>query len=349
MLKLIATTALIAGTALMAIPATATTYTYDSFDSPGYDLAAYSAKWANPYGLGEMALGDTRDFSAGNFSISAPRFQTGYDFSVFDHLKYIGISTQTFAVPVGGRLTFSSKIQATAYNTDPGRIINGTYIESGLPYAAATLEGQQAGAVMNMVDFATGQLFDWFISGSTAFALIERLPSNVTNPALQPGDPGYVDLSLAYTQIIKEVQIGAGPHDVAITYNDNGSVQYFLDGALFASVDNVGVPLDVQGVPYTGIYPSYGPGEPLAGKIRSLSIGHGLFSLLDAFPFQHPDRPDLAVSIPLSERLFGQGMDATFDDFTVTSVPEPGTWALLITGFGMVGAAARRRRVGVAA
>ena len=30
---------------------------------------------------------------------------------------------------------------------------------------------------MNMVDFCTGQLFDWFVAGKTAFALIERLPA----------------------------------------------------------------------------------------------------------------------------------------------------------------------------
>lgn len=303
-----------------------------------------------------MAIADTRDFSAGNFSISAPRFQTGFDFSVFDHLKYIGVSTQTFAVPVNGKVTFSSTIEATAYNTDPGRIINGTYIQSGLPYAAATLEGQQAGAVMNMIDFSTGQLFDWFISGRTAFALIERLPSTVTNPGLPPGDPAYVGLSKAYTQIIAEVPIAPGKQDVAIAYSDSGKVEYFLNGVLVAAVDNVGVPLDVQGLPYTGIYPALGPGEPLAGKIRSLSMGHGLFSLLDAFPFQHPERPDLAVSIPLSERLFGQGMDAIFDNFTVTTndptiapVPGPGSWGLLLTGLGMVGAIARRRRATAAA
>jgi hypothetical protein len=50
--------------------------------------------------------------------------------------------------------------------------------------------------------------------------------------------------------------------------------------------------------------------------------------------------------------------DTPFSSFTVTSpqnafefdmtVPEPGTWAMLIVGFGAVGFAARRRRLGVA-
>lgn len=330
--------------ALGAGPALAGTIVYDSFDAPGYSLAGYGAKWANPYGLGEMAATDTRDFSAGNFAIKAPVFQTGYDFSVYDHLKYIATSTQTFAVPTGGSLTFSSTITATAHNTQAGgRVISGNYIQSGLPYSATALEGQQAGAVMNMIDFSTGQLFDWFISGSTAFTLIERLPSSVTNPALLPGDASYVGIDKMYTQIIRQIDIGPGPHVASISYSDVGSVSYFLDGALVSQVDNVGIPLDQQGANWSGVYPSYGPGEALGGKIRNLTIGHGLFSLLDAFPFQHPDRPDLAVSIPVSERLFGQGMDATFDNFTVTAVPEPGSWAMLAAGLMLVGGVMRRR------
>jgi len=37
------------------------------------------------------------------------------------------------------------------------------------------------------------------------------------------------------------------------------------------------------------------------------------------------------------------------DNVTIGFVPEPGTWAMLITGFGMIGFAARRRRIAVAA
>ena len=296
---------------------------YDDFKKPGpagYTIVDYSMKWANPYGLGEMAStgGDTRSFQGNKFSISAVPFTVGFDFSVFDHLKYIAVSTQTFPVPVRGSITFSSVIQAETPGTQPGRIIEGTYIQGGAPYAQPAFEGQQAGAVMNMIDFATGQLFDWFISGTRAFTLIERLPSNVTGF-------GNVGLDRAYTQIVDEFPVGPGPHKVAIRYTRDGStakVEYLLNGRVVSTVNNVGVPLDRQGKPYTGVYPSYGPGEPLATQINSFAIGHGLFSLLDAFPFQHPDRPDLAVSIPLQNRLFGQGARASFDRFTVETVTE---------------------------
>lgn len=297
-----------------------------------------------------MGVSDTRNFTGGKFNISAAPFQTAFDFSVYDHLKYLGVSTQSFAVPTLGSLTFSSTIQAATPGTEAGRIINGTYVESGLPYAQPTLEGQQAAAVMNMIDFQTGQLFDWFISGTQAFTLIERLPSAVTNPAILPSDPGYVGIDKMYTQIIDVVEIGSGPQDVSITYSNQDGVSYYLNGALISHVTNVGIPLDKQGVPYSGIYPSYGPGESLLGSISSFSIGAGLFSLLDAFPFQFGDRPDLAVSIPVENRAFGQGVIASFDNFAVTTnaVPEPASWMMMIGGFAGIGGMMRRRKLGAA-
>jgi hypothetical protein len=301
---------------------TSTVVVYDSFSKPGgYTLADYAAKWSNPYGLGEMALADTRTFAGGRFKVSAAPFRTAFDFSVFDHLKYIAISNEAFAVPADGAVEVSSLIKASTPGTQPGRVVHGTYTATGAPYAEPTLEGQQAGAVMNVIDFATGQLFDWFVSGSTAFALVERLPSSVTGNTSDPTSPDYVGREKMYTQIIREVPVTPGvAHRVAIRFSRNAagsSVDYFLDGSLVAHVDRVGVPLDVQGQPYTGIYPALGAGEELGSKINSLVLGHGLFSLLDAFPFQHPEAPELSVSIPVSERAFGQGVIASFDDFKV--------------------------------
>jgi hypothetical protein len=296
---------------------------YDSFQKPGgYTLNDYLSKWSNPYGTGEMALGDTRSFANGRFSVSAVPFQTSFDYSVYDHLKYIAISNQSFPVPQQGSITFSSEITAETPGTIPNRVINGTYTATGAPYSATVLQGQQAGVVMNMIDFQTGQLFDWFVSGNTAFTLIERLPSSVTGNTTDTSSPFYVGRDKMYTQIIDEVPISPGPHKVEIRYTRKpyeAMVEYFLDGRLISKVKNIGIPLDRQGVNYSGISPSLGNGELLKDQINSFSIGHGRFSLLDAFPYQHPEAPELSVSIPVANRIFGQGARAQFDNFIVTT------------------------------
>jgi hypothetical protein len=77
-----------------------------------------------------------------------------------------------------------------------------------------------------------------------------------------------------YTQIIRQVplQPGVWHHvDIAFTrHNGQSWADYFLDYRLISHVANVGIPLDKQGVPYTGTYPSLGPGEQLANQINSL-------------------------------------------------------------------------------
>ena len=292
-----------------------TVIVYDDFHKPGgYTLADYNAKWSVT--LGEMAIQDTRQFDNHTLSIAATPFRTGADASVFDHGKYTAISKQVFAVPAIGSITVSIDIEAETPGTIDGHIVHGTYVQSGAPYAAKVLQGQQAAVTLHMIDFTTGQLFDWFVSGNTAFPLIERLPSSVS------GSAAHVGIDKMYTQIIAEVPIAAGvPHTAAIRYSRNrrgARVEYFLDGERVSKVDQVGIPLDVQGVKFTGIYPSLGPGELLRDKINSVFIAHGLFSLLDAFPFQHSEAPALNVSIPMKERLFGQGAKARFANVVVT-------------------------------
>lgn len=321
--------------------ASPSTVAYDTFNKPGYSLDDYYAKWSNPYGLIEMENDDTRSFADKRFTLSAVPFTKGADFSVFDHLKYIGVSNAAFPVPSLGSVTFSADLTASTPGTVDALIQQGLF---GAPfswtdplappappdYHATVLQGQQAGVVLNMIDFCTGQLFDWFLAENTAFPLIERLPTNVTGNTSNPNCPQatYVGRELMYTQIIKELRIKTGvPHNVQIRYTrkrDNALVDYFLDGKRVARVGNVGIPLDAQGVPYI-TYPSLGHGELLYDQISSFAIGHGLFSLLDAFPFQHPEAPELSVSIPVgpgpagSARLFGQGARGSFDNFLVTT------------------------------
>jgi len=46
-------------------------------------------------------------------------------------------------------------------------------------------------------------------------------------------------------------------------------------------------------------------------------------------------------------RFGSTGVAFEFDNFAAAAVPEPAAWAKMIGGFGLVGAAARRRRNGV--
>lgn len=134
---------------LAASPASAdrrsvTTTVYDTFDG---SESAYAAKWDNPHGPGEMAVGGTRTHDGSTFEASALPFRTGADFSVFDHIKYLGVSRQSFAVPEKGSVTFSLTIDAETVNTNPaGRVIHGVYGPPGCaddPTCAAGAEPWQ--------------------------------------------------------------------------------------------------------------------------------------------------------------------------------------------------------------
>jgi hypothetical protein len=300
-----------------------------AYDS--HSLEEYTARWDLPMGPGEMAVNDTRVvYEDGVVSIAAVPFQTGAD-EIHDHAKYFAASHDTFAMPENGSLQFSADISATTPGTQPGRVIHGHYTDTpdgGRPYAQPTIEGQQAALMLDMQNLETGQLFDWFVSGRSAFALIERLPSSVRNPTLSAANPDYVGLEKIHTQIIKAAPLEpGGTHNYAIRYTRDATrsfVEYLLDGELFARVDHVGIPLDTQGVRYTGVYPSYNnaPGEELGPRMDTFVMVHGLYSVLDAFPFQHADAPEQAVSVPLAERLFGQGAQGSFSKFEVTTISD---------------------------
>jgi hypothetical protein len=310
----------------IAVPAVADTKATTNIKYDVVDETSYDDLWVRPYGDLQIAegAGGTLEVNKSGIEVDATPFTIGADFSVFDHLKYLAISTEEFEVPAAGSLEFSVDIMASTPGTEEGRVIDGCYgppFSYGAvgdpcdePYSEEVLQGQQASASLNMINFATGQLFDWLVSEDRAIALIERLPTTVTG---SPGTP----VEKAYTQIVTEVPIKPGKaHNYGIRYTrgpDVSVVEYFLDGTLVTSVENVGIPLDVQGVPFSGYAPSLGDGEELRDELDSFVIGHGLFSLLDAFPYQHPDAPELSVSIPMSERLFGQGAVGSWDKFKV--------------------------------
>jgi hypothetical protein len=320
------------GTAASAAGGPRTTViTYDDFDKPGgYAMADYLQKWSNKFGPGDMAVEDTRSFEGGVFSVDAVPYRTAHDSSVLDHVKYFATSTETFNIPRVGSVEFSADITAETPGVKPGHVIHGTYgppysYPAGKPWQQTLLEGQQAAVSLHMIDFHTGQLFDWLVTTNLAYPLTERLPSSVSNPTLPPGDPSYAGRDEMYTQYLEPVPISPGPHHYAIRFTRTETtsfVEFFLDGRLAARVDRIGIPLDVQGVPYTGVFPSLGPGELLVDQLDFVTLAHGLVAVVDAFPFHHHESPERSVSIPLRERLFGQGARGAFDNFTVTTVDD---------------------------
>src|SRR5438270_8299083 len=196
---------------------------------------------------------------------------------------------------------------------------------TGLSLSPAGIATPASAVSLHMIDFYPGQLLDWLITTNLAYPLTERLPSSVSNPALTPGDPSYAGRNEMYTQNLNPIPTSPGPHHYAIRFTRTQTTsftEYFLDGGLAARVERVGIPLDVQGVPYTGVFRSLGPGKPLVDQINSVTMAHGLVAVVDAFPFHHHESPELSVSISRQERLFGQGARGAFDNFDVTTVDD---------------------------
>lgn len=343
---MIATVGVAATVIAMIAPAAHASVRVQTVDYNATSLAQYDAMWNYMYGPLDNA---TETISPdGVFTASDVPFKTGTDYSVYDHLKNMSVSDRTFPAPGNGTVSFSVDLTASTPGAVAGHVVQGQYGPPGsydpsnhaaIPYAQPTLEEQQAAVVFNMIDFCTGQLFDWFVSSHYAMPLIERLPTAVTGNTTNPDCAGAsnVGLDKAYTQIIKNIPITPGrTHNVAISYSQAGkssSVSYLFDGQVIARVTHVGIPLDKQHTKFSGTYPSLGNGEPLAGKIGPFVIGHGLFSLLDAFPFQlgctapTADSPGVcdpadarySVSIPPSQRAFGQGAVGSFSHFQVVT------------------------------
>ena len=228
---------------------------------------------------------------------------------VHDSHKYLAVSTRRWRIPARGSVTVAADVRARTPGVQPGRVV--------APTGRVLLEAQQAAATLHLTDLAgTGVVFDWFVGERTAFALYERL--------FVPG----VTEATAYTQIVQEVTLPPsalpdGRHRFAIRFvrapGALDRVEFRLDGEVAMSVDHVGVPLDRQpGAPALPVtYPSLGPGELLGDRVAALEIGVGLFSLVGEFPFNQV--PGREVAIPREQRLFGQGVDATFGPVAVTT------------------------------
>ena len=301
---------------------------YDDFSG---DEATYMAKWGLPfYGVaGETLASDggalTRELNGQDLGLSVPSFTAGSDFLFFDHIKYLATSNTLFEIPQDGSIMFSMDIAVQTPGAVPGRVMHATELSSGDAVSYAMLEGRQACATLHMLNFhETGQLMDWLVSGTKAIALTERLFTE-----------GVAGIDETYTQIVGEVDIEPGMHNYAIRYtrgNGNGAdfVEWMIDGEVVFQQHKLGIPLDVQRKGYFKnnpiTDPSQGPGELVKKQMNTMIFGHGVFSLLDVFPYQQAPGPSVTIPVgpqapnpdgSVSTRLWGQGVIATYDNARV--------------------------------
>jgi hypothetical protein len=184
----------------------------------------------------------------------------------------------------------------------------------------------------------TGQLFDWLVSENKALALTERLFGQGAQPASE---------GQAFTQIIAEVDIKPGKsHNYAIRYSRKSGpqpdmVEFLIDDKVVASHRNIGVPLDDQFPKYYEKHPITDPsspageGEILKPRLNKMKMAHGLFSLLDVWPYGEATAGGRGVTIPegspgegvktdangaayVDTRIWGQGAQGYHDNFKVT-------------------------------
>lgn len=95
---------------------------------------------------------------------------------------------------------------------------------------------------------------------------------------------------------------------------------------------------------YTGFTPTASASETLTGDLSAF-IGGGNLS----FDFGVVDSSlDLAVGEANTTRSQAFNTDISFIYNSVAAVPEPATWGMMIMGFGLSGAALRRRRIAAA-
>ncbi len=313
---------------------TITQTSYDDFKDKG---ASYFDKWNLPfYGIaGETFVSEggalKLNFKNKRLKVSAPKFHWSSDYSFYDHIKYLALSTKKFRLPEEGSVMFSSLMKAQVFNTHPKLKIVAHKLSDHQQIGYTINEGRQASAVLRMSNaHQTGMVFDWVVYGDQAFALIERLQDAPVHPA---------NIQSAYSQIIKLFKISSEEHNFAIRYTRSlrkncDKVEYLIDGKVLSVVNNIGIPLDKQkGFKNKSITdPSQGAGEYLVDKMTTMHIGHGLFSRIDVFPYQQQDLTNKSVTLPLEgtilkdsgsnhyaiARLWGQGAIGFFNDFNVT-------------------------------
>ena len=169
------------------------------------------------------------------------------------------------------------------------------------------------------------------------------LTSGATGEIASPGSKSYNFNATATTGTIMFNLLGYGTLDGVncctdtLTVDLNGTTILQMAYNLGGAGDNVvyvGSPTITN---YTSGSPSLYNGTALGGSLDAM-LGATFLAGSNTLTFTYS-----GTAQGLGDEAWG------LDRVTAGAVPEPATWAMLITGFGMVGFAARRRSAAIAA
>jgi hypothetical protein len=135
---------------------------YDEFTGPDLDMS----RWvhleypAAPGGTSWRCAEPTARTEVGNgtLAVHVERFERAHDHvQIMDNPKHLLLSTESFAVPPIGCVSFSIAMAARGINAAPRDYRDGF-------------------ASMNVLDMASGWVFDLCLNSDTILAIYERLP-----------------------------------------------------------------------------------------------------------------------------------------------------------------------------
>jgi hypothetical protein len=224
------------------------TRTYDDFAGPELDMSRwfYLEYPPGPDGTSWRCQEPNArtNVSDGTLTIDVERFERAHDqVQIMDNPKHLLLSTESFTVPDAGTASFAMEMAATSINATPRDYRDGF-------------------ASMNVLDMASGWVFDLCATSDAIFSIYERLPV----PGVERPFTYVVEHPLAGL----EVAPGCG-HRYEVTLDAaRDSAEWRVDGQLVYHVQGVHIPTQVNiGLGLLTLHPIAG------GKSRSLR-GQGL-------------------------------------------------------------------------
>ena len=210
-------------------------------------------------------------------------------------------------------------------------VVAAAFIATSVPAAALTIYTSQAS-------------FDAAVTSETTFGFDEGNSANhfhvTANPYLQSG--------ISFTDNVTAADIATGGVPILFLIGSATTATYGVDFLSFQNTQ-VGISADITSLGVTALgfnYASYIVSGPATVSVNGGSSTAIAVTGTPSFIGFTSATPITSLNIIFPG---GYSFDLTSVSFGVAAaVPEPATWGLLVIGFGLVGAAARRRAGSVA-